>query len=582
MLLLTASAKPQMPVHNIDTGIDYATIQEAIIAKETLNGHTIYVDAGTYHENLVVNRSISLIGKDKSNTTIIGLAPPNIIYVTANNVKIAQFTIQESAYGYSSVYLYCSKGSNITDNILRNSYYGVQLYNSTNNSIYENLIKDCEYGIRYYNSTGNILSKNTVTNNKNGIHIDISNNNNIFENNITLNQWNGIYLFHSSNNTISDNTLTLNGARGIRLNDSTNNTISKNTVSKNEHGFDLYESNKNNIHLNIVSNNTDGIWLMESSQNIICANTVSNNSQYGLRLLNSSYNKVFHNNFINNTLKSVEQPSDTSIANLWDNFFEGNYWIDHKGNDTNKDGIIDTPYIIDQRTWLGIHSMDNYPLIGTFQHLNLQFNNQSYSIEIVSNSTIADAQYNPDPENEENKLILKLINPQNASFCRISIPHALVKPPYSITLNNNSPTHNNTIRTNGTHTWIYFEYNNTQHATTITLMHKVTPIPQPPIWTQWPFWEVVGLTALAVILSLFNIKNHLTIKRQKNLIHLYEEKLKKADPLVIARELFTADVQSRQIKIAKFEDKYGLKIQPHNTLEDIIRSIKSKRKESEN
>lgn len=39
-------ASNDYPVHNLDTGLDYATIQAAIDAPETLNGHTIRVDAG--------------------------------------------------------------------------------------------------------------------------------------------------------------------------------------------------------------------------------------------------------------------------------------------------------------------------------------------------------------------------------------------------------------------------------------------------------------------------------------------------------------------------------------------------------
>ena len=50
VLLLTAMVmrfiRPitaSLTVHNVDTGLDYATIQEAINAPETLDGHTILV-----------------------------------------------------------------------------------------------------------------------------------------------------------------------------------------------------------------------------------------------------------------------------------------------------------------------------------------------------------------------------------------------------------------------------------------------------------------------------------------------------------------------------------------------------------
>jgi len=51
-----------LTVHNVDTGLSYASIQEAIDAAETFDGHTIFVEAGVYDENIVIDKSLSLIG----------------------------------------------------------------------------------------------------------------------------------------------------------------------------------------------------------------------------------------------------------------------------------------------------------------------------------------------------------------------------------------------------------------------------------------------------------------------------------------------------------------------------------------
>src|SRR3990172_6744833 len=60
------------PVHNTNTGLNYATIQEAIDALETLGGHTIRVDAGTYFEHVIVSKSLTLTGEDTVSTVIDG------------------------------------------------------------------------------------------------------------------------------------------------------------------------------------------------------------------------------------------------------------------------------------------------------------------------------------------------------------------------------------------------------------------------------------------------------------------------------------------------------------------------------
>ena len=66
--LVEVKAPNGYPVHNLDTGLNYTTIQEAIDAPETQNGHTVFVEEGTYYENVVINKSLSLIGENRETT----------------------------------------------------------------------------------------------------------------------------------------------------------------------------------------------------------------------------------------------------------------------------------------------------------------------------------------------------------------------------------------------------------------------------------------------------------------------------------------------------------------------------------
>ncbi|KAF5413826.1 MAG: Cell surface glycoprotein [Candidatus Methanophagaceae archaeon] len=263
-----------LPVHNLDTGEDFATIQAAIDDGDTEEGHTITVDPGTYTENVVVNRSISLIGADRNTTIIDGSGYGTVVNVTANNVNISGFTMKNSGY-----------------------LAGIKL-SSDHNTLTDINVMNNDRGIKLWNSNNNTLVKNNISTNNYGILMDYSNNNFFSNNNINKNHHGGILMMNSNNNTITYINANSNYGSGIAIENSNNNTIMNNNANSNRHhsGISIGNSNNNLLINNTATSNYGGICIGNSNNNILTKNNASFNKGPGISLHDSNNNALTENN----------------------------------------------------------------------------------------------------------------------------------------------------------------------------------------------------------------------------------------------------------------------------------------------
>jgi parallel beta-helix repeat protein len=361
-------------VHNINKNTSYPMIQAAINAANA--GDTIRVWAGNYNENVIINKTVTLIGNGSTNTSIIGDRTDNTVLISADWVNISGFEITNNSIsgllggiGFSNNNKNCRiESCNFTDKhygiflkdtsgnkIINNTFYHIDAneisvgiyvwYSSDNNIIENNNFINC--GMKFWGSNGNSFQNNTITND--GIYVSYCYNNIIKNNSIMKGGFaiDGGDISHFTSHGIHLNN-TVNGRAVFVLDSQTGGKISiaagqiylvncshiiveNQNLSYASYGLYLFYSNNNYIRNNTINNNSgNSIYLFHSANNEIKNNTILNN-YYGIRSISSSDYNLISNNKINNTYNSgidIYYSSDNKIENNTCNYTQFGYGIE--------------------------------------------------------------------------------------------------------------------------------------------------------------------------------------------------------------------------------------------------------------
>lgn len=275
---------------------DYEKIQWAV--GNATDGDRIYVRNGNYTENVIVSKSLTLHGQNPKNTII--KCPDESLHddtvnITASGCTLEGFTIENGG---------------------RPLHGGIKL-SSDDNIVRNNIICDNRDDGILVEGCYNTVTNNTFYNNV-GSSIALSHSNN----NITNNDIKNCTVYHLEGRT----------GPGIWVKSSNDNFIVNNNISNTIYGIIIQTQSSNNfIANNNISHNYDGIFVVSSGyDNTITNNTIADSipdpngaNGYGLYIVSSNYNCIYHNNIIDNTHQVYNEYS----YNCWHNCYPsgGNY-----------------------------------------------------------------------------------------------------------------------------------------------------------------------------------------------------------------------------------------------------------------
>jgi parallel beta-helix repeat protein len=204
-----------------------------------------------------------------------------------------------------------------------------------------------------------------------GIGIELKGRSNVKITNVEIKGFNiAIAVNGGSDNVIFGNSIK-NNDYGVKVDSySVRNTLSANNITNNGEGIRIAPySDSNSISGNSISDNGEGIVVQGSGYNTFFGNSISNNERgitFALLGRGRMNNRVYHNNFVNNT-RQILFPFNAMInadSAILDNGFPsgGNYWSNYEdrypnAEERNGSGVWDTPYVIDE------DNRDNYPLM---------------------------------------------------------------------------------------------------------------------------------------------------------------------------------------------------------------------------
>jgi PGF-pre-PGF domain-containing protein len=354
---------------NSSGNADFTNIQDAIVAAS--EGDTIIVEPGTYTERLSFRKDNLTLRSSTGNPADVKIISSNpddtdklnfAVFIMGDNVTFQGVTVSGGYYG---ILLQLSNNCSINDCMLTNNYLsGLFIGGSYNNSILNcTTYNNTAGGLYLTDSANNYFANNSMFGNS--VNCVLISQKDIIDISNTV-EGKPIYYLSGVSDVVIDKD---SNAGLVHLVDCSNITVKDIEVEKNYYGTYLYNTSNSTIKNSTYTKNFRGIYLDYSTNNTVSNCTSDSNRNYGIALIESSYNLIY-NNYFNNTdnvlisgiLSNQWNISMTSGTNIiGGDYIGGNYWAKPNGsgwsqvNPSTGDGFCE-PYT------LTACNIDNLPL----------------------------------------------------------------------------------------------------------------------------------------------------------------------------------------------------------------------------
>ncbi|MDQ1262272.1 MAG: hypothetical protein QG575_1453 [Euryarchaeota archaeon] len=309
-----------------DSGFaNFDTIQEAVVAAS--NGDTIYIKPGEYHEEIILNKSMTLSPLTGENGPIIlkGDDLETGITITAEGCSLQGLTIQD--FSGPAIYVQSNrntikgnvfKNSNpailvrgshensIAENTIIGSQGAVALWeNSTKNEVSENDIVGCNVSIVVREAAENKILRNKISDAYWGIWLDHAGNCQIDSNDIQSKRY-GIWVLNSSYSDISQNRVRIRSSagditQGINFANASGIILQGNEINDAAFGLIISSCMNNKLMDNAIFRSRNAVFIKDSDLQELKNNSIIE-TEYGIRMENSSKNSFDQNKIENGTL----------------------------------------------------------------------------------------------------------------------------------------------------------------------------------------------------------------------------------------------------------------------------------------